>query len=92
LWSETEKEASGNDRTGRAQAFLTAAFEQVLTRPPSPRERDLSGVFLAKLAGLLGQAAGTGHMGSGRDGDPEARARRDLIHALFSHNDFIMIH
>ena len=92
LWSETEKEVAGNDKTVRAQAFVTAAFEQVLTRLPSPRERELSESFLAKQAGLLGKAAGGDRLGSGRDVDRDGRARRDLIHALFSHNDFIMIH
>jgi hypothetical protein len=76
LWSEAE--ASGSLGT---QAFLTAAFDQILTRPPSPRERELSEAFLAKQASLLKQA-----------GDRDATARRDLIHALFSHNDFIVIH
>jgi len=87
LWSEAE--ASGS---GCARAFLTAAFEQILTRPPSAREREVSEAFLAKQGGLLERAVGTGPLGSARDGDPRARARRDLIHALFSHNDFIMIH
>ena len=26
------------------------------------------------------------------EADPGARARRDLVHALFSHNDFITVH
>jgi hypothetical protein len=67
------------------EAFLTAAFEQVLTRPPSARERALTREFLEKQAELLGRD------GDGNN-DAVIRARRDLVHALFSHNDFITIH
>jgi hypothetical protein len=79
LWAA----ADGPDPGARGEAFLTAAFEQVLTRRPSARERELTREFLEKQADLLG-----------RDGDSDAavRARRDLVHALFSHNDFITIH
>jgi hypothetical protein len=76
LWA-----AIGDDRGDRTEAFLTAAFEQVLTRGPSPRERELVRAFLAKQAAVLGG-----------EGDAQGRARRDLVHALFSHNDFITIH
>jgi hypothetical protein len=70
-----------DDPGDRNEAFLTAAFEQVLTRRPSPRERELTRAFLAKQAAVLA-----------REGDAVGRARRDLVHALFSHNDFITIH
>jgi hypothetical protein len=74
LWAD----ASGSD-----PAFLTAAFEQVLTRPPTPRERVLADEFLSHQSALLENTPG---------GDPRGRARRDLVHALFSHNDFVTIH
>jgi len=82
LWAGTE---SDGDRTG---AFLAAAFEQVLARPPTPRERELSEGFLARQADLLGRAAGQ----SGDRSDAEARARRDFLQALFSHHDFLTVH
>jgi hypothetical protein len=75
LWEETAPAGDGDG------AFLAAAFEQVLSRPPSPRERELSLAFLARQAALLGAVP-----------DAPARARRDLVHALFSHNDFITVH
>ena len=38
-------------------------------------------------------ASGSGDgAGAPSGGDPRARARRDLVHALFSHNDFLTIH
>jgi hypothetical protein len=86
LWSSA---AAGGP--GREDAFLTAAFEQVLTRSPSPRERAVASRFLARQAALLergARASGAGETAAAS----AARARRDLVHALFSHNDFLTIH
>jgi hypothetical protein len=82
LWAAT---SDGADRGGRGEAFLTAAFEQVLARRPSARERELTRAFLERQAELLGRDGDNA-------GDAAVRARRDLVHALFSHNDFITIH
>jgi hypothetical protein len=90
LWAESG--AIGVGERGREGAFLTAAFEQVLTRPPSPRERELAAGFLERQAALLGRDPGSARPGTGPGEDPRAQARRDLVHALFSHNDFITIH
>ena len=46
LWSER----GGGSGTVATEAFVTAAFEQVLSRPPSPRERALS-VGIPRAAG-----------------------------------------
>jgi hypothetical protein len=81
LWAES----AAARETDRDRAFVKAAFEQVLTRPPSPRELDLSEAFLERQTALL-QAE------SSSSADARERARRDLIHALFSHNDFITVH
>jgi hypothetical protein len=88
LWSE----AGTCDDPCRIDAFLTAAFEQLLSRPPTVRERVLAGEFLARQTALLERVSGRSPPGSAPDDAPGARARRDLIHALFSHNDFITIH
>jgi Protein of unknown function (DUF1553)/Protein of unknown function (DUF1549)/Planctomycete cytochrome C len=88
LWSEAS--AARDDEPGCTESFLTAAFEQVLARPPSPRERELSKAFLARQAILLERAADPTRKGPAAD--PSALARRDLVHALFSHNDFLTIH
>jgi hypothetical protein len=92
LWSASGTPAIGRDTADRDMAFLTAAFEQILTRPPSPRERELAGEFLRNQAEVLERAFRSTPAGEGPGGDPHARARRDLVHALFSHNDFITIH
>lgn len=86
LWAESG--AAGRDARGRDEAFLTAAFEQILTRPPVPRERMLAADFLARQVRLLERHTDSRNS----DGGPRSRARRDLVHALFSHNDFVTIH
>jgi hypothetical protein len=91
LWAAA---ADAESTPEREAAFLAAAWKQILTRAPSPRERELALDFLARQAALLEHSAGAPGQGSGSasTGDPRARARRDLVHALFSHNDFLTIH
>jgi hypothetical protein len=72
------------------EAFLAAAFEQILARPPTPRERELTRAFLRKQTDVLERGLAGG--GGGASAAAAALARRDLVHALFSHNDFITIH
>lgn len=83
LW----KECSGNwvDPKRADEVFLSAGFETVLSRPPSAAERELSLRFLAEQTALLKSEANSGP-------SPDALARRDFIHALFSHTDFLTIH
>jgi hypothetical protein len=82
LWSKAEDEV----------AFITTCFEHILTRRPTARERALTGKFLRSQAALVESATRSAPPGEGPSGDPHAKARRDLVHALFSHNDFITIH
>jgi len=82
LWSAQEDDL----------AFITSCFEQILARLPTPRERALTGEFLRSQAALVESALRSAPPGTGPGGDPHARARRDLVHALFSHNDFLTIH
>jgi hypothetical protein len=64
--------------------FIQAAFEQVLSRAPSPQEQALSSVFLRRQEDLV-------RTGGAPVPDPAARAREDLVQALFSHSDFVTI-
>lgn len=68
--------------TGDA-AFITAAFEQVLTRPPSGEELTASHVFLEKQRALVNSVEGENAAAS--------RARVSFVQALFSHHDFVTI-
>jgi hypothetical protein len=62
--------------------FITAAYEQILTRPPSADERQLCENFLARQTDLLR---------SRMVPEAEDRARHGLIRVLFNHNDFLTI-
>ncbi len=88
LWSWIEQ----TDQDGRETRFVRAAFEQILSRPPSSGELEVSERFLAKQGEVIERASQSMPPTSPSDGDPQAKARRDLVHALFSHNDFVTIH
>jgi len=88
LWDEPGSKATAG--THGEAAFITAAFEQVLAREPSPAETALAREFLARQARSPGGAPGVHSPDSASD--PRARARATMIHALFSHNDFLTVH
>jgi hypothetical protein len=60
--------------------FITAAFEQVLSRAPSEPEVAASQRFLASQRELAKAAP-----------DPPAKSRESLVHALLNHNDFVTV-
>jgi hypothetical protein len=76
------------------EGFVAAAFEQVLGRPPSNAETGASVAFLLRQAklflesGLKGEAAVSADLPAN---DPALRARENLVHVLFNHNDFVTI-
>ncbi|RUL84220.1 PSD1 and planctomycete cytochrome C domain-containing protein [Tautonia sociabilis] len=63
-------------------AFMTAAFERVLCRPPSREELAAGARFLARMTNILRGASIP---------EPDTRAREDFVHALLNHNDFVTI-
>ena len=81
-----------------AQAFVTAAFEQVLARPATPKEIETSVEFLSEQVKFFEKnrsrlsivAEDPGDV-SKPSGDPALRARENLVHVLFNHNDFVTI-
>jgi hypothetical protein len=79
------------------QAFISAAFEQVLGRPPTAEERGRCERFLREQAELFGQSAKLTPFPAGPDAvtpaaaDPAQRARESLVQVLFNHNDFVTI-
>lgn len=80
LWAE----ASGAPWGGASSpvpAFLNAAFETVLSRSATSEELGVCQSYLERAAGRA-------------DATPETaqRARRDLVLALFNHNDFLTVH
>jgi hypothetical protein len=81
LWESVCKEVP--ESQARRSAFVTAAFEQVLTRSPSPEVSATCVRFMTKQADAVKSAAVAK--------DAECRAREDLVHALLNHNDFVTV-
>jgi hypothetical protein len=92
LWNELGSPSPASPHSDRQAAFLTAAFEEVLARGPSPAEAALAREFLARQTRVLGGTWAVPSPNAADSSDPGARARADLIHALFSHNDFLTVH
>jgi hypothetical protein len=77
--------------------FVDRAFELVLSRQPSDRERELSLRFLENQRRILSEAtpdqlsvASSKEVGPAAQ-DIEQRARENLAISLFSHNDFVTV-
>jgi hypothetical protein len=75
-------------------AFVAAAFEQVLSRPPTAAETAECVAFLRQRGAQApgGQPAGA----AGADGrtpasDPALRARESLVHVLLNHHEFVTV-
>ncbi len=78
-------------------AFIIAAFERVLGRLPTRDETAACEDYLiagakqfANLSGLVPFSSGPA-AAVAPSADPAARAREDLVHVLFNHNDFVTI-
>jgi hypothetical protein len=76
-------------------AFVRAAFEQVLTRPPRAAEAAASARFLARQRDLFeahtAEVKAAAGQPDGPSADPAVRARANLVLALFNHTDFVTV-
>ncbi|MBM3775363.1 MAG: DUF1553 domain-containing protein, partial [Acidobacteria bacterium] len=86
-------------------AFVTAAFETLLGRPPTAQESVKVAEFLRRQAELLSAALqgapsgpakltplGVRHEGEvSPASDPARRARENLVHVLFNHHEFVTV-
>lgn len=78
-------------------AFVSAAFEQVLGRAPTPDELGRCLRFLNEQAELVKEPGKLTSFPPGPDAvtapsaEPAQRARENLIQVLFNHNDFVTI-
>ncbi len=78
-------------------AFITAVFEAVLGRSPSNGELAACRRFLSRHTKLLKNTTELTAFTSGGPkklapaAEPRLRARENLVHVLFSHNDFVTI-
>jgi hypothetical protein len=81
-----------NKRGGDFATFTVAAFEHVLSRPPTAEELAECVTFLKEQALRLG----TGKPAADADGrqpaaDPALRARENLVHVLMNHHEFVTV-
>jgi hypothetical protein len=78
-----------------SSAFITAAFEQVLSRSPTAAEQAECEKFLTEQAALLADPKKLTAFTAGPKNavppstDPQLRAREDLVHVLMNHHDFV---
>jgi mono/diheme cytochrome c family protein len=79
------------------EAFIAAAFEQVLSRGPTTEESTECAAFLRAQTELFAKRETLDPFSSGAAAsikpatDPHQRARENLIHVLFNHNEFLTI-
>ena len=77
------------------EAFIRAAFEQVLSRSPSQKELTICRGFLSTREAAYRSAAGPSSATSPDvnrpSPEPRLHARENLIHVLFNHHDFVTI-
>ncbi|WP_298866356.1 PSD1 and planctomycete cytochrome C domain-containing protein [uncultured Gimesia sp.] len=91
----TEETGSGTDKKTE-QAFIQAAFAQVLSRPAKQTELTACLKFLTHHTTLLQKKGHQRFPGGGTSKRPPSsdhhqRARENLVHVLYSHNDFVTI-
>ena len=78
-------------------AFIAAAFQRVLCRPPSREEAATCGDFLETQARRFADPQALAAFTSGGENpvkpsaDPLQRARENLVHVLLNHNDFLTV-
>jgi hypothetical protein len=97
LAGQLSAECGPEDSPPRVAAFIRAAFEQVLSRPPTTGEVVSCKRFLQRHAQLLRGGAKTPYSPAAGasvqppSSDPHLHARENLIHVLLNHNDFVTV-
>jgi hypothetical protein len=76
--------------------FVSAAFEAVLGRGPTPEERAACEAFLVSQAKILADPGSKDAFAGpavpvAASAEPPQRARENLVHVLINHNDFVTI-
>jgi len=97
LAKQLSDEVGSADDSARVTAFIHAAFETILSRPPRPEEVAACEKFLRSNTDLHRSGSKSAFPAAGGPtvtapaADPHQHARENLIHVLFSHNDFVTI-
>jgi len=89
--SSAEGGSNMSNMPGSNDKFIDSAFELILNNHPTEAERSLCAKYLADRTAAL-EAAGKAAGGGAKNTEPPAqRAREDLVHVLFSDNEFLTI-
>ena len=97
LAEELTSEAGSDDDEPTRAAFIRLAFETVLNRQPREAELVACQAFLQSNTVTVQATdqslfpAGGSPLRRGPSANPHQRARENLIHVLFSHNDFVTV-
>jgi hypothetical protein len=92
----TDKIGSGDDESARA-AFISAAWQTILSREPVLQEMQACQAFLEQSVVSISESPPETFPASGQTATQPAsesshqRARENLVHVLYSHNDFVTI-
>jgi hypothetical protein len=95
-WSQARVLAARLEKSS-PDSFVTAAFEQLLSRSPTAEERATCEAFLKQQSQRLSDPAKLEAFTAGEpasvapSADPQQRARESLVHVLLNHNDFVTI-
>lgn len=79
---------------GDPERFTHCAFEQVLSRPPTPQEMETCLEFIRQQDQLYraqSVAGKTDETGQHASPLPDVHARENLVHVLLNHHDFVTI-
>jgi hypothetical protein len=97
LAGRLSNDAGEGDTEDVRSSFITAAFETLLNREPTPSEVTACQAFLERNTATVG-ATNLAVFAGGGEASQRApatmaflRARENLVHVLFSHNDFVTI-
>ena len=98
LLAKKISDSLGNIAAEEAQSkFVEQAFVRILCRQPTEDERKTCLEFLAEQATRLADPKSLTAFSSGPaasvapSSDPQQRARENLVHVLFNHNDFVTV-
>ena len=98
LATELSKQVGTSTEPASQHKFIVHAFQRILSRQPTAEETDVCQTFLSQNAQLLGKPDSLKPFPAGKEEptvaastDIHQRARENLVHVLFNHNEFVTI-
>jgi hypothetical protein len=98
LAADLSKQVGTSTEPASQQQFIVHAFQRILSRQPTAEETDDCQLFLSQNAQLLAKPDSLKTFPTGKEEptvaastDIHQRARENLVHVLFNHNDFVTI-